>query len=75
MKVSITGILTSLEVKTKEEKTTTDLLIAQTGEQKQIKYRLEGDRSKDFKLFSELTLQGKLVMFQTQNGLSALIKG
>ena len=75
MKVTIYGILTSLEVKTKEEKTTTDLLIAQTGEQKQIKYRLEGDRSKDFKLFSELTLQGKLVMFQTQNGLSALIKG
>jgi hypothetical protein len=75
MKVSITGVLTSLEVKTKEEKTTTDLFIAQSGEQKQIKDRLDGDKSKDFKLFSEYTLHGKVVMYNTSSGIGSLIKG
>jgi hypothetical protein len=74
MKATVTGVITSIEIKEKEGKVSTDILMAQPGEQKQLKVRLEGDRSKDFKLFSEVTFAGKVVLFTTQTGAGAILK-
>jgi hypothetical protein len=73
MKITAVGFVTSVELKEKEGKITTDLLLAQNGEQTQLKVRLSGDRLKDIKLYSEQTFTGRLMIYKTNNGVGSIM--
>jgi hypothetical protein len=73
MRIIVKGLLTSAEVKVKDGKTTTDVLIAQKGEQSQLKARFQGDILNSLKMYSEMELSGRLIVYKTQNGVGSLL--
>ena len=73
MKITATGFVTSVELKEKDGKISTDIFIAQNGEQTQLKVRLNGDRLKDIKLYSEQTFTGRLMIYKTTNGVGSIM--
>lgn len=75
MRVTVQGLLTSVEVKSKENKKSTELLLAQQGEKEQVVVRLEGDLSKGYQenLLTPLEFSGRLMQWQTRNGVGSMV--
>jgi hypothetical protein len=73
MKVMVEGAITSIEVKTKDDKPITEILLAQQGEREQVKVRLDGDRSDDFDLFQMESFSGRLMLWSQRNGVGSLV--
>lgn len=75
MRVTVAGLLTSVEVKTKDQKKSTELLLAQQGEKEQVTVRLEGDLSKGYleNLLTQHTFTGRLMQWQSRNGVGSMV--
>lgn len=73
MRVTVQGIVTSVENRTRDEKNYTEILLAQKGEQQQVKVRLPGhvaDRYSEFEL-AEFT--GNLIAWKTRDGVGMMV--
>lgn len=75
MRVTVEGMLTSVEVKSKENKKSTELLLCQQGEKEQVVVRLEGDLSKGYveKMLTHHVFSGRLMQWQTRNGVGSMV--
>lgn len=73
MKVTVEGVVTSIEVKTKDDKPVTELLLAQKGEREQVKVRMQGDRQQDYELFQVETFTGQLMMWKQREGVGSMV--
>lgn len=73
MIVTVEGVVTSIGVAKKDEKTITEILIAQQGEREQVKARYDGDRQSVTELFSPICVTGRLMMWKTRDGVGTLL--
>jgi len=79
MKITVTGFITSIEAKVTEardgkaSKDVTDILLAQQGEQTQLKVRFNGNVAKDLKMYTEQTYTGRLIIYKTTAGVGSLL--
>lgn len=78
MKVSVEGVVTSKELKTKmgddnKLRISTELLIAQPGEKVQATVRLEGNQVKDYEIFQPAVFTGSLMTWKTRDGVGMMI--
>lgn len=73
MKIAVEGAITSIEVKEKDEKVFTELLLAQQGEREQVKVRLNGDRTDEFDMFQVESFQGRLMTWKQREGIGSMV--
>lgn len=77
MIVTVEGVITSKELKTKtvEEKPvhTTELLLAQPGEKIQTAVRLSGDQRDNFEIFEKNVFTGQLLSWKTRDGIGSMV--
>lgn len=73
MKVTVEGAITSIEVKTKDEKPVTELLLAQQGEREQVVVRMSGKRDEDFTLFQMKEFSGRLMAWKQRDGIGMMV--
>lgn len=73
MVVTVEGLVTSIEKKQKEEKVYTEILLAQKGEQQQVRVRLDGDQTQMFEEFEKATFFGRLMSWRTREGVGMMV--
>ncbi|SFT00913.1 hypothetical protein [Paenibacillus sp. 453mf] len=73
MMVTVEGVITSVEEKTKDDKPYTELLLAQKGEKMQVTVRVPGAKSNDYEPFQVETFQGRLMQWATRNGVGSMV--
>lgn len=73
VKVTVSGIITSIEEKTKDDKMFTDILLAQKGEKVQVAVRVPGHAEKDYSLFEIATFEGRLLAWKTRDGVGMMV--
>jgi len=75
MRVTVEGLLTSLQVKEKDGKKNTELLLAQANEKEQVTVRLEGDFSKSYesKMLTPHKFTGRLMTWTARNGVGSMV--
>lgn len=78
MKVTVEGVITSKEVKTKtgddgKTRVSTELLLAQPGEKLQAAIRLQGDRTQDYELYVPAVFEGQLMSWKTRDGVGMMV--
>lgn len=75
MRVIVEGLLTSVEVKEKDGKKSTELLLAQPGEREQVRVRVDGDLGKSYmdKMLVNHTFSGRLMIWQQRNGVGSMV--
>ncbi|MNW44036.1 hypothetical protein D3C74_212510 [compost metagenome] len=75
MRVEVEGLLTSVGIKEKEGKKSTELLLAQKGEKEQVTVRLEGDQQKLYegKLLTNHKFAGRLMTWASRNGVGSMV--
>lgn len=73
MVVSVEGLITSVEKKEKDGKVYTELLLAQKGEQTQVKVRLDGDQAQNYAEFECNSFMGRLMAWRTRDGVGMMV--
>ncbi|MFD3274591.1 hypothetical protein ACE3MS_31345 [Paenibacillus dendritiformis] len=73
MVVTVEGIITSVEKKEKDGKVFTELLLAQKGEQNQVKVRLDGDQAQQYSEFERNSFMGRLMSWRTRDGVGMMV--
>lgn len=73
MVVTVEGIITSVEKKEKDGKVFTELLLAQKGEQNQVKVRLDGDQAQHYSEFERNSFMGRLMSWRTRDGVGMMV--
>lgn len=73
MQVMVEGVITSIEQKTKEEKKSTELLLAQKGEKVQVAVRLPGHQAANFEPFQIESFKGRLLQWRTRDGIGSMV--
>lgn len=73
MNVSVEGVVTSIEQKTKDDKKFTELLLAQKGEKQLIPVRLPGHVENDFSLYQIENFTGSLLTWKTRDGVGFMV--
>lgn len=73
MKVSVEGIITSIEEASKEDKKFTNLLLAQKGEKVQVAVRLPGHVGKDYSEFEIGSFSGRLLAWTQRDGVGMMV--
>lgn len=73
MVVTVEGIITSVEKKEKDGKVFTELLLAQKGEQNQVKVRLDGDQAQQYSELERNSFMGRLMSWRTRDGVGMMV--
>lgn len=78
MKVTVEGVITSIEQKakdqgTKDEKKFTEVLLAQKGEKMQTKVRLPGHVGEQYTEFEVAEFTGNLLTWKTRDSVDMMI--
>lgn len=73
MQVTVEGVVTSIEQATKDEKKFTVLMLAQKGEQQQVKVRLAGHCAANYSEFQVATITGRLMTWKTRDGVGMMV--
>lgn len=73
MRVSVEGVITSIEIKEKDDKTNTELLLAQQGEKTQVTVRIPGNVADMFSLFEVTNFTGRLMMWKTRDAVGSMV--
>lgn len=73
MKITIEGVITSIEEKEKEDKKYTDVLIAQKGEKMQVPVRLQGHVAERFDLYQVEAFTGRLLTWKARDGVGMMV--
>lgn len=73
MVVTVEGIVTSVEKKEKNGEFFTELLLAQKGEQNQVRVRLSGDQTHQYSEFERSTISGRLMSWKTRDGVGMMV--
>lgn len=73
MRVTVEGVITSIEQKVKEDKKYTELLLAQKGEKMQVPVRVPGHVADQYDLFQVEKFSGSLIAWKTRDGIGMLI--
>ncbi|WP_138756551.1 hypothetical protein [Paenibacillus sinopodophylli] len=73
MIVTVTGTITSIDLRVKEGKESTELLLAQDKQKEQITIRLNGDLQEYFKQWTPQTFTGRLMAWGQRNGVGSMI--
>jgi len=73
MKVTVEGIITSIEQKSKDDKKYTEVLMAQKGEKMQITVRIPGHVEKAYSLFEVAMFTGRLMMWKTRDAVGSMV--
>lgn len=73
MKVTVEGIITSIEQKSKEDKKFTEILLAQKGEKVQIKVRIPGHVGQNYDEFEVAQFTGRLMLWKTRDAVDSMI--
>lgn len=79
MIVTIEGVITSKELKTKvaenqQKIVNTELLVAQPGEKVQAAVRLDGDVLDNYEIFEKIAITGQLLTWKTRDGVGMMVK-
>lgn len=73
MKVTVEGLITSIEQKSKEDKKFTELLLAQQGEKLQVSVRLQGHVANDYAPLEMNTFTGRLMTWTQRDGVGMMV--
>lgn len=73
MRVSVEGVITSIEEASKEEKKFTNLLLAQKGEKVQVAVRLPGHVANMYTEFEIAQFMGRLMAWTQRDGVGMMI--
>lgn len=73
MRLTVEGTVTSIEVKSKNDKTFTELLLAQDGQKEQVTIRLDGDLSANYDRWTMEQFTGRLMTWATRNGVGSMV--
>lgn len=73
MKVTVEGVITSIEQKSKEDKKFTEILLAQKGEKMQVTVRVPGHVEKNYSVFEVADFTGRLMMWKTRDAVGSMI--
>lgn len=73
MQVTVEGVITSIEEKTKDDKKMTEVLLAQKGEKMQVAVRLPGHRANEFSPFQVESFKGRLMQWKTRDGVGSMV--
>lgn len=73
MVVMVEGVITSIEKKTKDEKVSTELLLAQKGEKTQVTVRVPGDKVALYDLYEVASFHGRLMQWAGRNGVGSMV--
>ena len=73
MRVTVEGVVTSIELKKKDDKTSTELLLAQQGQKEQVTVRLHEDQTQMFALWEVNKFEGRLMTWQTRQGVGSMV--
>jgi hypothetical protein len=73
MRVTIEGLITSVEQVTKDNKKFTNLLIMQRGERVQVQARLEGHVADNFEEMERVELKGRLQAWAQRDGIGMMV--
>lgn len=73
MVVLVEGVITSIEKKKKDDKVSTELLLAQKGEKTQVTVRVPGDKVDLYDLFEVASFQGRLMQWSGRNGVGSMV--
>lgn len=74
MRVSVEGVITSIEEASKEDKKFTNLLLAQKGEKVQVAVRLPGHVAKDYSEFEVQGFSGRLMAWTQRDGVGMMVR-
>lgn|GEM_PF-5355830 len=73
MRVSVEGVITSIEESSKEDKKFTNLLLAQKGEKVQVAVRLHGHVAKNYTEFEIGQFSGRLMAWSQREGVGMMV--
>lgn len=73
MIVTVEGTITSIDLKVKEGKESTELLLAQDKQKEQITIRLNGDLRNFFTQWKPQVFTGRLMAWSARNGVGSMI--
>lgn len=73
MRVTIEGLITSVEQVTKDNKKFTNLLIMQRGERVQVQARLEGHVADSYEEMEQVELKGRLQAWSQRDGIGMMV--
>ncbi|MDQ0116833.1 hypothetical protein [Paenibacillus harenae] len=73
MIVTVEGVITSIATKEKDGKVSTELMLVQKGEKEQVTIRLQDDVTEAFEEYQRETFTGRLMTWQTRNGVGSMI--
>lgn len=73
MQVTVEGVITSIEQKTKDDKKSTELLLAQKGEKVQVSVRLPGHQATNYEPFQIESFKGRLLQWRTRDGVGSMV--
>lgn len=73
MNVTVEGLITSVEPRTKNDKKFTELLLAQKGEKEQVTVRLDGHVEKNYELLQPAVFTGRLMIWKLREGIGSMV--
>ena len=74
MRVSVEGLITSIEEASKDDKKLTNLLLAQKGEKVQVSVRLPGHVAADYSEYEVKQFSGRLNTWTQRDGIGMMVK-
>lgn len=73
MRVTVEGLITSIEVGEKDGRPHTNILLAQQGEKVQVPVRLSGDKSNLYAPLEIATFTGRLGTWKQRDGIGTMV--
>lgn len=73
MQVTVQGHITSIDVRSKDDKIFTELMLAQKGEKELVPVRLAGAHDQNYSLFEIAEFNGRLLLWKTRDSIGKLV--